>query len=648
MLARRLGLSLEDLRYLGLGAVGVAFAALLAVRVGGVLSLGLLVALALLFGIVAAFMAAPHVATAATIPLFALLPTAKVVVAPWVGPLKDLVILGAIGAAATLVVQRSSSGERQQGDHTVAVLVASLLALYAVNVGGALERDAGWLHGTRLVSGPLLLLLVGLTLSNPRRTLRWATSSLVATATVVAAFGILQQAIGPARLVSFGYSYDQHVRTIEGHLRSFGTLDEPFAYAAFLMFGLAAVLMWMRRGPLAVSAGTVIATGLVFSYVRSALIIGIALLAVWLARRRQTTVSFFLVGFAVMVAAFLLVRSSEASESRTVRTGPNFFLTVNGRTEAWRVVLDRPGALPFGRGVGEVGTAADRATYQVSRTAEEARQAESNAVVDSGYFATLADVGLIGIAVLLGLFGRLLLLARKAERRGSVPGALALGLLTIMVLDPLARESLTGFPTAFVGFLMIGLALAAAAEEEEGKPAARAAKGPSPEPEYDAPKVVERFVEQRRQAAGPHVQANELAELRRQRGSLARRADELAERELAERAEQVKRREQELARRYAELQRSRAQPAPPIATSESATYDPAALRLESGVWNLNALERLVESRGGEFPQRVDGWRTYLLYLREFASADGGLTPSLDGLVAEEFAELIEASTGRRP
>jgi O-antigen ligase len=318
----------------------------------------------------------------------------------------------------------------------------------------------------RLNALPLMLLIAGMTLPNPRRTLRWATASLIATAAFVALVGIVQQTLGVERLNELGFEYDLHIRTIDGRLRSFGTLDDPFAYAALLMFAFAAVLMWMRRGAIAVAAGTIIAAGLTVSYVRSAIIIAFALVAVWLARKRQTTVSFFLMLFAAVVAGFLLVRSAGGTEGRTVRAGPNFFLTVNGRTDAWSIILDKPSSMPFGQGVGEVGTAADRATYTVSRSAEDARSAEG-AIVDSSYFATIADIGVIGLALLIALFGRLLVLALRAERAGSRAGALALGLLTVMILDPLARESLTGFPTAFLGFLLLGLATAAAHAEAD-------------------------------------------------------------------------------------------------------------------------------------------------------------------------------------
>jgi O-antigen ligase len=143
---------------------------------------------------------------------------------------------------------------------------------------------------------------------------------------------------------------------------------------------------------------------------------------------------------------------------------------VNGRTDVWAVALGAPADWPFGRGVGEVGTAAERGTYGVFRTAEEAAAAEYEAV-DSGYFATVADVGLVGLAVLLALFGRMLVLARRAIAHGHDAGWFAAALLVVMLLDAVTRASFTGFPTAFLGLLLVGLALAAAAEADDASTA---------------------------------------------------------------------------------------------------------------------------------------------------------------------------------
>jgi O-antigen ligase len=66
----------------------------------------------------------------------------------------------------------------------------------------------------------------------------------------------------------------------------------------------------------------------------------------------------------------------------------------------------------------------------------------------------------VGLALLVALLGRLVLLAWRATRRGERSGWLALGLLTVMTIDALTRESLTGFPTAYIGMLVVGLAVA--------------------------------------------------------------------------------------------------------------------------------------------------------------------------------------------
>jgi hypothetical protein len=472
-----------DLPLAAAGAFATVFMTIAASRVGGTLSLGFLLAFAGFFLVVLVFIVAPHVAVACTIPIFALIPALKVLVFPWIGPLKDLIALAAICAAAILMVQRASAGRPQQGDRWVAVGVGVLALLYVVNAGG-LEWDIAWSHGVRLVSEPLALLLVGMTLDNPRRVLRWAMASLVATAVFVALIGLYQQILGMWRLYDYGYEFDRHLRTFDGHLRSFGTLDEPFAYAAFLLLGLTAVVMWVRNGAIAFTAASLIVAGVAVSFVRTALVIGAALLALWLSRRRHTAIAVFLMAVAVVAAVGILLLSRGASEQRTVRTDTSTFLTVNGRTEAWRLFLGDPEVWVLGHGVGEVGTAAERATYSVSRDPDEAEQGRA---VDSGYFAVIADVGLIGLAALLGLFGRLITLATRAQKRGLAPGWIALALLTVLLIDAVTRASFTGFPTAFLGLLLVGVALGAATADDgattagaERRRAKRAPADPAP------------------------------------------------------------------------------------------------------------------------------------------------------------------------
>jgi len=60
----------------------------------------------------------------------------------------------------------------------------------------------------------------------------------------------------------------------------------------------------------------------------------------------------------------------------------------------------------------------------------------------------------------------------------------------------------------------------------------------------------------------------------------------------------------------------------------------------TGLWNLLVLERLVNDRGDEFPDRRDEWASYLYFLREYAAPDGTVPSSFDGLIQETFSELV--------
>jgi hypothetical protein len=459
-----LDLNRADLPLLGAGAALTVAAALAAMRMGDTFSLSVLVAVTCFFFFVAGFMAFPHITVAAMIPTFALIPAIKVLALPWIGPLKDGLTFAGITAAALLIVQRSGEGHRQPGDFWVGAMVVFLIGLYFLNLGGGLQRDIAWAQGLRLISEPLLLLVVGLLLPEPRRTLRWAIGSLVVTGVFVALVGIAQQILGEARLIELGYSYTLQVRSIGDRLRSFGTMDESFAYAAFLLLALAALLIATRRSVATAVAGSVMALGLAFSFVRTALVIAIALLGLWLWRSHRPTIAAFLLTVAVTAAAAILIWSSGGTESRTVRAGPSLFLTINGRTEGWKVVLDDPRTWAVGKGVGEIGVAAERATYSVSRREREEGDVSA---VDSGYFALIADIGFIGLVAFLALAARLISLAKRAIDHGLREGWLAAGFLMVILLDAVTRDSFTGFPTAFLGLLLVGLSLAAAREAEE-------------------------------------------------------------------------------------------------------------------------------------------------------------------------------------
>lgn len=457
---------------LGLLTLGASY---LGVRSGATIGVGVALVVALYLGMLLTFLRAPHVGVALIMVIFPLVPALKVFSRPEVGAVKDVISLAAISAAALLWV-----GGRRRPERGVALLVGLLLALYLIDVRGGHGRE--WATGLRLTGEPLLLLLVGLLLPNPRRNLRWAVWALIGMTVFNALYGLLQQVLGGDRLVSLGYQYNQQIRYIGGHLRSFGTFDDPFAYAVFLLFGFAAIVFYARRGMWAWVAAALILAGTAASLVRTAALILVGLFGVLLWRgRRPHAAVFFLAGAALAGLLTLTSAGGTNSQPFTVYTrggGSQLInrpvaktsVVLNGRVSAWQAAVgSNPVAWVFGRGVGRVGTAAQRSQYTFApssgtSTPVTPAAGQQTQAVDSGYFATLADVGILGLGVLLLLLAQLARLSVRLARAGAREGWLALGLLISLLIDALTRASFTGFPTAFVCLLLLGITLAAGAE----------------------------------------------------------------------------------------------------------------------------------------------------------------------------------------
>jgi hypothetical protein len=458
----------------GVGAVLTLAAAYVTVTRGANIGLFPLVGI-LFFGLATwAFAKRPYVAVAVALPLLVALPILKFFVSPLLGGLKELIVLAAVLAMAYGWLTRSAEN-RHRVDRWVAVLVALLLALYVVNVGGGFHPDSfdiAWLHAVRLVAEPLALLLVGLSVDDPRRTFRWAMSSLIGTGCIVALVGFAQQVLGVDGLLRLGYTYDQ-LNRFNDQIRSFGTLDDPFLYAAFLIMGLIGVVFWMRPGYLRIAVGALLLGGIAAGLVRTSIVIVAALVGLLLARRGHLTSALFLGAAALAGGLVLLVSTTSATETKTLQAGPSLYLTLNGRTDAWKVALGKPSTWPMGRGVGTVGTAAGRAEKSLIASNRPKTPGTAQAVVDSGYFSVIADVGVVGIAVLFALLARLGTLAAGAARRAQPEGWVALGVLIVLLIDALTRDSLIGFPTAYVGYLMIGLAIASSGGAAAGEPSPR-------------------------------------------------------------------------------------------------------------------------------------------------------------------------------
>ena len=464
------GFAAGDLVPVALGVAITLLVAVYSVRAGAAVGLGALVAVSLFLVVLVGFVKVPHVAVAFTVVYFCILPSLKVLVASQLAPTKDVIEIAALLAALILALQRRAARTQWNGDRLLLVLVVLLIGLYVVNLGpgltGGTRYDVAWFHGVRLVAESLSLLVVGLSVENPRRTLRWAIAALIAAAYGEALIGLLEQQLGSAKLVSLGYEYGKQLRTIGGRLRSFGSFDEPFDYAAMMAFGLAGALFWMKRG-FAALAAIVIGLGLTVSFVRGAIFSVVILVALLLARKGKTVGAVLLLGVAIASGAVFMFTATQETSGRVVQVGPSQYATLNGRTKSWPAALGKPKNWAFGRGVGQYGTAAERAK---KNRPPVVGGRTSTAAADSGYLATVADVGLVGLAILLAIFGRMIVLLRRGAARGEDAAWFGIAIIVVFLVDAALRSSLTGFPTAHLAMLFIGLSLAATKVSDPGSP----------------------------------------------------------------------------------------------------------------------------------------------------------------------------------
>ncbi len=204
-------------------------------------------------------------------------------------------------------------------------------------------------------------------------------------------------------------------------------------------------------------------------------------------------------------------------------------------------------------------------------------------------------------------------------------------------------------------------ALEAAALEAEARAAeARAREAEARVAEAQAREAAEREATERaareREAAeraaadraAAEREAAERAAAEREAAERAAALREAEEREAAERAAADREAAERAAKEQEDAAQEAARAAAAAAPPEPALHGVPLYRADAapangsarGHWNLTELERLVEERGREFPERIDEWASYLFFLRDYAEPDGSVPASFDWLIEDEFAELV--------
>ena len=139
--------------------------------------------------------------------------------------------------------------------------------------------------------------------------------------------------------------------------------------------------------------------------------------------------------------------------------------------------------------------------------------------------------------------------------------------------------------------------------------------------------------------------AQREAEIEERRGELEQFEARLRQREaaltetkqqLAARAGAISASEREL-----EIRASAPPPPPPPPEPEGSAAGPPVTR--AGSWNVNDLQRTVDSQSDATAEQAEEWRSYLFFLREHAAPDGSLPGQFDGLVEDVFGSLSPGS-----
>lgn len=402
---------------------------------------------------------------------FSVQPYLKFNISTFFGPAKDaVVVLGVVGTAAGVVLHR----KRFSPDRRLVVLLAGFLLVYLVNPGGG--HGAGWAFMTRLVVEGLLLFLVGYGSADGPASWRWAAGSAVAVGLLETAVGVWQQHVGLKALVEqYGYAYGQQVRaTSGGQLRSFGTLDDPFNYAAIVLLGLVCAQHVLARPAMRRLVTACLAVGVFVSFDRTAFVLVALFVLLQLGRRHRASAICLGLALAVAGVAVLATRPPDGRPTVVAVDDPSvpntFLLSLNGRTTTWFQVVRNPSDLFFGRGTGAIGAGAARAgqpgvasvqRYQPGVAPPVARNIGLTSL-DSSYVQTLADVGLAGLLVLLALLARTVALLRGRSRSSGRVTTATLWVVLLLLADGVTRTSLFAFPFGFMALYMIGCGLAQA------------------------------------------------------------------------------------------------------------------------------------------------------------------------------------------
>ncbi|GGK33509.1 O-antigen ligase family protein [Nocardia camponoti] len=282
----------------------------------------------------------------------------------------------------------------------------------------------------------------------------------------IALFGLAQQAIGADGLAQMGYEHNVTIRFAGGLLRSFGTFNQPFPFAFYL------VMVLLVGGSVALAAPgrarnraflfctPILVAGVAASVVRAAivgLVVGALVLAVV---RYREHLKALLIGTGVLV---LIAGGAASSSARSSLLSSD---SLAAREMGWRVVTRTVGSHPFGDGLGSTGAAkAAQLVAELGPMAENLPYATGEVQIygrpyqpDNYYVKLLIELGPVGVWLFVAIMVVIYLLSMRTARTVSGnDSALALGVgasVLACAVASVASSYFEIFPSDFYFWLL--------------------------------------------------------------------------------------------------------------------------------------------------------------------------------------------------
>lgn len=340
----------------------------------------------------------------------------------------------------------------------------ALSLLWAENAGSGLQQMQRYL----LVA--LLIPIVFTAVRNARDT-KAVSGGFVAGATTAAAYGLF--------LIPSASGAQGAVDATNQLNRIAGTIGDPNVLASVLLVGAVlafALAMTEHRAPLLrltlVGCGALCLAVLVLTFSRGGLLaFAAALLAAPLvARRKAAIVATGLLVTVCIVAYIAALAPAEARDRIVANDGGS------GRTDIWKIGWRMVDAEPVaGIGVGNFQTSSIH--YQIQPGAATVRTdlADNPSVAHNSYLELLAEMGIVGLSLFLGIIVAALSAAFKATRRfladnrsdlAILSGAMFASLISLLASDFFISEQ---FSKQLWLIIALCPALLAIAEERTGR-----------------------------------------------------------------------------------------------------------------------------------------------------------------------------------